>query len=152
MTGGTLIPRDGGETADVLGITVRFLVTKEMSGGVFSLFVNIAPPGMAIPMHVHRDDHETMVVQRGRIVCRVGEKMMRVGPGDTIHMPAGIPHGWSTDGDDEVELLVIFTLTPDSDYEGMFRAVSRLPLGDGTVHQRALAANGMEQSSPPRFV
>jgi hypothetical protein len=59
MTDGTLIPRGGGESADVLGITVRFLVTKEMSGGAFSLFTNVAAPGMAIPMHTHRRDHET---------------------------------------------------------------------------------------------
>jgi quercetin dioxygenase-like cupin family protein len=152
MTNGTLIPRGGGESADVLGITVRFLVTKEMSGGAFSLFANVAPPGMAIPMHTHHHDHETMIVLRGRIVCRVGEDTLHAGPGDTIHMPAGVPHGWRTDGDDEVELLVIFALTPDSDYEGMFRGLSQVPFGDGTASQRALVANGMEQTTPPVFI
>jgi uncharacterized cupin superfamily protein len=54
-----------------------------MTGGACSLLTNIAQPGDAgVPMHRHRDDHETMIVQRGRIVCRVGDETFSAGPGD----------------------------------------------------------------------
>ena len=88
-----LIRRGSGESADVLGIRVIFLVTKEMSGGAFSLFRNIARRGARVPLHTHRHDHETMVVQRGRIVCRVKHETFTAQPGDTVHMPAGFGRG-----------------------------------------------------------
>ena len=156
MTGNAssvLIPRGSGESVEVLGgIDVIFKVTKAMSGGAYSLFTNIARPPTGVPMHTHRRDHETMFVQRGRIVCRVGDETFSAGPGDTIHMPAGVPHGWRTDGDDEVELLVIFSLTPDTDYERFFREASRAPADDFEAHQRALAGNAMEGTVPPVFI
>jgi hypothetical protein len=72
-TSGGLIPHSSGESADVLGMKVIFRVTKEMTGGAYSL-TNVAQPGDAgVPMHTHRNDHETMIVQRGCIVCRVGD-------------------------------------------------------------------------------
>jgi hypothetical protein len=67
-------------------------------------------------------------------------------------MRSGIPHGWRTDGDDEVELLVIFALTPDSDYEEMFRVVSGTPVEDWETRRRALATNRMDVPVPPVFV
>ena len=147
-----LIRRGSGESADVLGIKVIFVVTKEMSGGAFSLFTNIAPRGARVPMHTHRHDHETMVVQRGRIVCHVEDETFTAEAGDTVHMPAGVPHGWRTAGDEDVELLVIFSLTPDSDYERMFREVSGVPLEDIRTHERALAANALDMTVPPVYV
>jgi quercetin dioxygenase-like cupin family protein len=152
QTSGAVIPHDSGESVDVLGLKMIFRVTKEMTGGAYSLLTNIAQPGDAgVPMHTHRDDHETMIVQRGRIVCRVGDETFSAGPGDIVHLPAGIPHGWRSDSDDEVEMLVIFSLTPDTDYERMFRALAGVPAEEPET-QRALAANGMDQSMPPEFV
>jgi quercetin dioxygenase-like cupin family protein len=131
---------------------VIFQVTKEMSGGAFSLFTNVALPDVGVPMHTHRKDHETVIVQRGRIVCRVGQETFSAGPGDTIHMPAGVPHDWSTVGEDEVELLVVFNLTPDTDYERLFRTVSGIPIDDWESHERASAADAMEITMPLVFV
>jgi quercetin dioxygenase-like cupin family protein len=152
-TSSVLIPRGSGESVEAPGgIEVIFKVTKEMSGGAFSLVTNIAPPRAAVPMHTHHKDHETVIVQRGRIVCRVGEETFSTEPGDTIHMPAGVPHGWRTDGEDEVELLVIFSMTSDTNYERFFREISQVPLEDWEAHKRAQAANAMEMPMPLVFV
>ena len=124
-----------------------------MSGGAYSIFVNLAEPGPGVPVHTHLHDEETMVVLRGRIVCRLEEDTFDAGPGDTVHLPTGVPHGWRDDGDEPVELLVVFSLTPDRDYERMFRDMSALDLeSDPDAGARVTAANGMRVPMPPVFV
>jgi quercetin dioxygenase-like cupin family protein len=153
QTSSALVAHDAGETIAIPGIQIISKVTKEMSGGAYSLFVNLAEPGSAVPMHTHLHDEETMVVLRGRIVCRLGEDTFNAGPGDTVHLPAGVPHGWSTDGEEPVELLVVFSLTPDSDYERMFRDLSSIDLEhDFEAGDRVATANGMRVPMPPVFV
>ena len=67
-----------------------------------------------------------MIVLRGRIVvpARGRRRFVRRDQGTRVHLPAGVPHGWSTAGDEPVELLVV--VQPHSrtgDYERMFRDV-----------------------------
>ena len=153
QTSSALVPHGAGEMTEIPGIRIISKVSKEMSGGAYSIFVNLAEEGPGVPMHTHHHDEETMIVLRGRIVCRLGEDTFDAGPGDTVHLPAGIPHGWSPQGDEPVELLVVFSLTPDSDYERMFRDMSVLDLeNDPEAGVRVTSANGMGVAMPPAFV
>jgi quercetin dioxygenase-like cupin family protein len=147
-----LVPNGAGESAHIPGIKVVFKVTKHVSGGAYSMCTNRAEPGAGVPMHTHRTDDETIVVLRGRIVCRVGDDTFGAGPGDTIHMPAGEPHGWRVDGEEPVDLLVVFSLTPNSDYEEMFRRLATIEPDDFEKGSRFIAANGLELVMPPAFV
>jgi quercetin dioxygenase-like cupin family protein len=143
-----LVPRHGGDRVNLTGIDIVSKVTKQMSGGAYSLFEQIAPPGTAIPMHTHRTDEETMVVLEGHILCRLGDDAFGVGPGDVIHLPAGLPHGWRSDGDVPAVLLVMFSLMPDSDYEGMFRRLAATDLEDFETGERVTSANALEVVFP----
>jgi quercetin dioxygenase-like cupin family protein len=148
-----LVPHGAGETIAIPGIQIISKVTKEMSGGAYSVFVNLAEPGAGVPMHTHLHDEETMIVLRGRIVCRLADDTFNAGPGDTLHLPAGIPHGWSPEGQEPVELLVVFSLTPDSDYERMFRDLASIDLEqDFEAGDRVARTNGMHVPMPPVFV
>jgi quercetin dioxygenase-like cupin family protein len=153
QTSSALVPHGAGEMTEIPGLRIISKVSKEMSGGAYSIFVNLAEHGPGVPMHTHLHDEETMIVLRGRIVCRLGEDTFDAGPGDTVHLPAGIPHGWSPQGEEPVELLVIFSLTPDSDYERMFRDLSSIDLEhDFEAGDRVATANGMRVPMPPEFV
>jgi quercetin dioxygenase-like cupin family protein len=153
QTSSALVPHGAGAVTDIPGIRIISKVSKEMSGGAYSIFVNLAEQGPGVPMHTHLHDEETMIVLRGHIVCRLGEDTFDAGPGDTVHLPAGIPHGWSPQGDEPVELLVVFSLTPDSDYERMFRDLSSVDLEhDFEAGDRVASATGMRVPMPPVFV
>jgi quercetin dioxygenase-like cupin family protein len=74
-------------------------------------------PGAEVPRHTNRVEHEQYVLE-GEYVVGVGEEEYRVGPGDSLLIPAGTVHWYRNDtsvpgaflcavphGDDEIELV-----------------------------------------------
>ena len=98
QTSSALVPHGAGEMTGLPGVQIISKVTKEMSGGAYSIFVNLAQAGPGVPMHTHLHDEETMIVLRGASCAVSARRRSMRGPGDTVHLPAGVPHGWSTDG------------------------------------------------------
>jgi quercetin dioxygenase-like cupin family protein len=147
-----LIRRDTVERFEMLGIEVVPTVTKQMTGGRYAQFLQVAARGVGVPMHTHLTDEETMLVLEGHIVCRLQDERLGVGPGDTLHLPAGIPHGWCSDGDVPAVVQVTFSLEPGSDYERMFREIAEMEPDDFERGRRITSANGLELAMPPEFV
>jgi mannose-6-phosphate isomerase-like protein (cupin superfamily) len=46
-------------------------------------------------LHVHHDQDEWFFVREGQYVFRVGDAELRLGPGDSLLGPRGIPHTWA---------------------------------------------------------
>ena len=65
--------------------------------------------GEANPRHVHPNCEEILQVLKGRIshTYENAERVMEVG--ETISIPAGIPHNAKNIGDVEAELLIVFS-------------------------------------------
>jgi quercetin dioxygenase-like cupin family protein len=74
-------------------------------------------PGAEVPRHTNRVEHEQYVLE-GDYVVGIGEEEYRVGPGDSLLIPAGTVHWYRNDasepgaflcavphGDDEIELI-----------------------------------------------
>ncbi len=78
------------------------------------------------------------------MVARIGDETLHAGPGDILHMPAGVTHGWRNDGQTPLRLLVTVSLTPNSDYERMFRDLSRIDPADFEAGGRITAANQLD--------
>lgn len=96
-------------TVGQLGI--RYLVdgaaTETM--GVFELTV---PPGSNVPPpHSHSKSEEIVYVLEGTLRYNVGPESRDLTPGQTMHTPKGVVHGFSNPFDAPVRALIV--LSPD---------------------------------------
>jgi len=48
--------------------------------------------GVAVPVHSHPHDQMTLVLS-GRLDFTLGDETREIGPGDTVVIPGGVPHG-----------------------------------------------------------
>ena len=67
-------------------------------------------PGGAMPNHTNAVEHEQYVLS-GRACIGIGEHTYRVQPGAVVHIPAGVPHWYRTEGD---EPFVFLCLVPNA--------------------------------------
>ena len=66
--------------------------------------------GDRIPLHTH-DVDEAITILEGEAEARLGEERRSVGPGTTIFIPAGTPHGTSNIGDTPLQIHAVFPAT-----------------------------------------
>jgi mannose-6-phosphate isomerase-like protein (cupin superfamily) len=81
----------------------EFVVGPNLTAGVYVL-----EAGAVDEQEPHAED-EVYVVLAGRARFTAGGETVDVGPGDTIHVPAGVPHRYH---DIAETLRIIYTLTP----------------------------------------
>ncbi|MEO8131657.1 MAG: quercetin 2,3-dioxygenase [Bryobacteraceae bacterium] len=74
------------------GGTVSILANGQETGGAFSLIETVQIPGSEPPLHVHEREDEFFYVLKGEVNVLVGGKAHKLGPGDTMFLPRGIPH------------------------------------------------------------
>ena len=87
-------------TVGQLGI--RYLIDGSETGsmGVFELTV---PPGSNVPPpHSHSNNEEIVYVLEGTLRYSVGADSRDLTPGQTMHTPKGVVHGFSNPFDDPV--------------------------------------------------
>lgn len=65
-------------------------------------------PGQNNPVHHHPNCDEVLHVLRGRILHRVGDEYVEMGPGDTVSIPVGAVHNARNIGQEDCELLICF--------------------------------------------
>ena len=67
-------------------------------------------PGCGNPLHSHPNCSEVLVVMRGRIAHVIEDgKEVEMGEGDTITLPATLPHKARNIGDEDAVLLIAFS-------------------------------------------
>src|SRR4051812_26236808 len=87
-------PGDG-NSVDLGGLGVRFMVGEAESGGGFALVEHpIAPRALAAPMHTHTREDEYSYVLEGEVGIQVGDEVLVGRPGDLVTKPRGIPHAF----------------------------------------------------------
>lgn len=110
---------------DVAGIPAWVLLSAEQTGGRFSLFELLCPPGQGTPPHAHAREDETFYILEGRIDITVGGVTHELGPGSAAFGPRGIPHSFTNPGPGDARFLV--TTTPGG-FERFFEEVhEKLP-------------------------
>jgi quercetin dioxygenase-like cupin family protein len=137
--------------------TVR--VRHDQGEDGISVMETLAPHGDSPPLHVHQTEDETFHVLEGELRLRAGDTEVRIGAGETLLAPKGVPHTYRVDSREGARWLVI---TTGGDFERFVRALSRpaerpeLPAHQGppTPEQAdALAAaarkHGIELVGPP---
>ncbi len=112
-----------GKTALVFGVRVDILLTGEDTGGSHSVYEVTAAPGTGAPPHVHQHDDETFYVLEGELEVLLGNERKRIGPGNSIFLPHGVPHAFCNPGAEPVRFLG--TATP-AGHEHFFLAADQL--------------------------
>jgi glyoxylate utilization-related uncharacterized protein len=90
------------------------------TGGAFCLLVDHPPAGWSLPPHTHGDAAETIHVIEGEFEMTIDGLSERLGPGQTVHVPAGVVHSGANVGSTAGRRLLTFT---PSGMEGFFREV-----------------------------
>jgi quercetin dioxygenase-like cupin family protein len=115
--------------------------------------------GAGTPLHVHHTHDEVFHVLEGEVTWYIADEDLRVGPGETLRAPGGIPRYYRVTSPGGARWLAI---TSGADFEGFVRALARpaespdLPPPMGPLLpeamealQRAARAHGMEILGPP---
>jgi quercetin dioxygenase-like cupin family protein len=90
------------------GVRTEIHLTGADTGGAFCLLVDHPPPGWSLPAHVHQGAAETIHVIEGELEMTVDGASRRLGPGQTIHIPAGVVHDGANVGAATARRLLTF--------------------------------------------
>ena len=112
------------------GDVLRLLVPAQKSAGTVSVLEGRIH-GAGLPLHVHDDEDEVVVVLEGTLAYRVGDEEGTVDSGGLLWMPRLVPHAIANEG---VSLCRFLTIATPGGIEDLFRAQSQylasLPPGE----------------------
>lgn len=115
---------DGGITANGTGfagkswnILGQLYFPKAVCESTFAFETNSAP-GQFVPVHVHPNQEEFILVQEGELDLKFDGKWMKAKAGDLVRMPRGIPHGYFNKSDKPARAL--FWVSPARMLEQLF--------------------------------
>ncbi len=94
-------------------------LSAEATGGAQSMVEIVAPPGLAVPRHVHHREDELFVMLYGSAEFEVGGKRILARKGDVLFGPMGVPHAYEV-GPEGCRML--FGFTPGANMEAFVRA------------------------------
>jgi mannose-6-phosphate isomerase-like protein (cupin superfamily) len=118
-----------GHTLNVLGVTHIYKAMAADTGGSFSFWENVVPPGAGAPPHVHEHEDEAFYVLSGEIQIEFeGEPApRRIGPGGFFYGPRHRRHGYRNVSDRPARVLVL--CTPSRGLDQMFAELAAATAG-----------------------
>lgn len=134
-----------------MGSLFEQLLSGGESGGPLGVALVTQPPGIATPLHRHTKESEAFFLLDGSMTYRAGEQTFRLGAGDFIWLPQGLPHAFRITGKTPARMLALTTpggLLDLYDQVGVPADERRLPDGDGRPLPEEIARWG---EIGPRF-
>jgi mannose-6-phosphate isomerase-like protein (cupin superfamily) len=71
--------------------TVIVRASAATTGGALSIIEEV-PPLLDTPLHTHSKEDELFYILEGEHIVERGDEEIRVGPGDAVFLPRGVPH------------------------------------------------------------
>jgi quercetin dioxygenase-like cupin family protein len=110
------------------GVELRFLRSKEETGGSLDMFEMTLQPNARMPVpHHHESWDETVYGLAGTSTWRIGGREVEVAPGGTAFIGRGIVHGFENPGGGPATCLCV--LTPGVLGPAYFREIAALVAG-----------------------
>lgn len=135
-----------GAELDFLGSRARILVDGAATAGRYGLVHMLGmPPGSMPPLHVHHHEDEAFHVLDGELTLFLPGREIRVGPGELVLTPRGVPHAYVV-GDAGAQAMV--SSTP-AGFERFVAAVAALPAPDPAALAAVAQENAIELLGPP---
>ncbi len=121
--------------------------TLDTNGDLFIIEVTDDRKG-GPPRHLHREQEEWFYVIDGEYAVEIGDERYRLGPGDSILAPRGVPHAWAHVGEGTGRQLLAFQ--PAGKMEAFFGELSKVAgIPQPEVMQELFSSHGMEMTGPP---
>jgi mannose-6-phosphate isomerase-like protein (cupin superfamily) len=120
----------------VTGERIVFHQTSRETNGeavVFETFVQ--PNGFVAAAHVHPKQEERFEIISGTLGVKIGSGEIVAGPGETLTVPAGTPHGFRNAGDDEVRFRC--EVRPALQFEQLLETMFALA-ADGKTNKKGM--------------
>jgi quercetin dioxygenase-like cupin family protein len=110
----------GGTTLNILG---QVYYPKAECDSTFAFETN-SDPGQFVPVHIHPNQDEFILVQEGELDLKLDGKWVKAKAGDLVRMPKGIPHGYFNKSDKPCRAL--FWVSPAGRLRELFAALHNL--------------------------
>lgn len=121
------------------GVRTEIHLTGADTDGALCLLVDHPPAGWSLPAHLHEDAAETIHVIEGEFEMTVDGASERLGPGRTVHVPAGVVHSGANVGGTVGRRLLTFS---PAGMEEFFREAGA-PAPDAEVDRAATLGSAL---------
>jgi mannose-6-phosphate isomerase-like protein (cupin superfamily) len=98
--------------------------TEDSGGDAFETINRVDPRAGGPPVHLHPEAEESYEVIAGTVDVFMEGEWRRLGPGEKIVVPRGVPHTLKNDSDQESEIINVHA--PALRFETFFRQFHRL--------------------------
>jgi quercetin dioxygenase-like cupin family protein len=116
------------EVIRIGGLELRFLRSKEETGGSLDMFEMTVQPNARMPVpHYHETWDETIYGLAGTTTWRIDGHDVGVGPGQTVFIKRGVVHGFRNDTQEPASCLCV--LSPGVLGPAFFREMAALITG-----------------------
>ena len=93
-------------------LTARQVLIGDDLSPHFAIRRFVMDPGGGMPLHTNTMDHGQYVLT-GRAMIRIGDETVEVAAGDSVHIPARVPHSYRVEGTERFEFLCVVPNGPD---------------------------------------
>ena len=104
-----VVPEGEGTKVWAMGVLVTVKVRADDTGGAYSVFEDLIPPGAGPVPHTHTKEDETIFVIEGELRAWLGGTQYDVKAGDFVHMPRGVQHYFKNVSQKPTRLLLSYT-------------------------------------------
>lgn len=87
---------------------VNIKLASDATGGAFSVFQMVLPPGIGMQLHRHPQDELTYVID-GQLEVQLGDNIFQAGPGDIGNFTSNTPHGFYNVGTGMAKVMTVMT-------------------------------------------
>ncbi|MCS6811985.1 MAG: cupin domain-containing protein [Cyanobacteria bacterium] len=101
----TVLKREEGQRVQVLSDTVCIKLRSEHSPNRMVVVTVDVPPNGFVPPHTHAQEEESYYMLEGSMIMYVDDAEFTVEPGDFVHVPVGIPHGYRNKSGQSIKFL-----------------------------------------------
>ena len=107
ITGSSLLVRaNEGRTLHAFGHAVVILLDGKQTGGKFTAFLNVTPPGGGPGPHYHEHEDEWFYIVEGRVSFLLNDTWTDMFPGDCVYSPRGSVHGFKNNTDQTIRVFI----------------------------------------------
>ncbi|HEU5078302.1 MAG TPA: cupin domain-containing protein [Opitutaceae bacterium] len=140
-----------GEELLIMGGRFDLKVSAQDSGGDLCIYDTYRSSKGGPALHVHHVQDEWFYVLQGEFIVRVGEDIVKVGPGDSAFAPRKVSHTFAMVSEGVGQMLVLFQ--PAGTMEEFFRQMAQLgreiPKNMEIELKKLFEAHGMDIVGPP---
>jgi quercetin dioxygenase-like cupin family protein len=101
-----IVPPAKRSPVSAFGDSIEVFLSGDDTGGKYTMFLDIAPPGGGPPPHYHKNEDEIFHVVEGRASFFYDGKWTEVPVGTTVYMAKHTVHAFKNIGDTPLKLLI----------------------------------------------